>query len=531
MALPQPELVINPEGPYILRPIQTHRWLWWLSVLAPALACGILITWATANFGISVTHDSILYMDAAKHIAKGQGMYTEAYGFLTPLTHYPPGYPSLLAVFDQLGFCGKEGARFLAIGLGAALAGLVAGLAGWVSRRWWLGLLAGLCVGCGGAIMEVLLSAWSETSCILFIMSGLGVAAVALSKEKLNWALLFAAGLAFGLAVITRYAAIAALGAVVIITLFQKEWPFGRRVVALLVMVAPSMVALGIWLARNAGLTGNPANRTFGANEYFLHHLTDFGATISSWGFVVPDSPVRTLILLFIFIVWVGLFLYDALRRPRKAKTMGGRGILARMLPVFAGLYVAMVTLSIGIDDNLLTFDSRIMSPVAVAFAIWVFGVPGLWLDAQDAPQSRADWLIGLTAVLLVWVQWNSGAYLREVSHREGMGFSAKTQVAAPVIEMLNRVATPEDSIYAPHPYDNLFLGYLLGRVVRPMQWLQGPKVNLDAVKTKQGFFITRWDKGPFPSFEGDQALHTSNFQVVEEGLVWKYGGGGSKPE
>jgi hypothetical protein len=128
--IPPPDKVIVSKGPYVLRPIPTKALLWWVSVIVPALACGILITWATANFGISITHDSILYMDAAKHIASGQGMYTEAYGFLTPLTHYPPVYPSLLAELDILGVDGKEGARFLAVGLGAALAGLRAWRAG-----------------------------------------------------------------------------------------------------------------------------------------------------------------------------------------------------------------------------------------------------------------------------------------------------------------------------------------------------------------------------------------------------------------
>jgi len=327
----------------------------------------------------------------------------------------------------------------------------------------------------------------------------LAIASSALSKEKLDLALLLGAGLALALAVMTRYAAVAGIGAVVLIALFQKEWPFGRRLIASLSIVAPSIVALGFWLARNAALTGNPANRSFGANEYLLHHLTDFGTTISSWGFIVPDNKVRTLVLLGIFVIWVGLFLYDALRRPRKAKTMGGRGILARMLAVFAGVYVAMVAISIGIDDNLLTFDSRIMAPVAVAFGIWVFGVPGLWLDAQDAPQSRADWLIGLTAILLVWIQWNNGTYLRNVSRNEGMGFSAHKQTSMPVIEVINQIITENDSIYAPHPYDNLFLGYLTGRVIRPTQWLEISKANTHWQNDSGHYYITRYEKGPLP--------------------------------
>src|SRR5687768_2666146 len=83
-----------------------------------------LMLWTTA-LGAGVSPDSVLYIDAARNLLAGKGLV--ALGI--PLSHYPPGYPAVLALGGLAGIEPLAGARLL----NALLFGLNAMLIGWLA--------------------------------------------------------------------------------------------------------------------------------------------------------------------------------------------------------------------------------------------------------------------------------------------------------------------------------------------------------------------------------------------------------------
>ncbi len=66
-------------------------------LLTPVVLGSILILYATANYGVGVSRDSVGYLNAAQNLAKHHVLATDVSGTLEPLTHWPLLYPALLA--------------------------------------------------------------------------------------------------------------------------------------------------------------------------------------------------------------------------------------------------------------------------------------------------------------------------------------------------------------------------------------------------------------------------------------------------
>src|SRR3972149_2455737 len=97
-----------------------------LSLLA--LSGTFLILYATPQ-GMGLFDDSIAYIAGARSILSGQG-YREAWlASNQPVTHFPPGFSSMLAFFGLFVLYPLRGTRFvnaLMFGLNAALLGILA---------------------------------------------------------------------------------------------------------------------------------------------------------------------------------------------------------------------------------------------------------------------------------------------------------------------------------------------------------------------------------------------------------------------
>lgn len=81
--------------------------------LAALLAIGAVCLWWQARGTIGLTDDSYQYLDAAAEVSSGECLCTrivywdeqlEAGRFPVPFTHFPPGYPLLIALLSRFGF-------------------------------------------------------------------------------------------------------------------------------------------------------------------------------------------------------------------------------------------------------------------------------------------------------------------------------------------------------------------------------------------------------------------------------------------
>src|SRR5512145_253050 len=103
---------------------------------------GTLLILRTTPEGLGLSDDSIAYIAGARSLLAGDG-YREAWlASNGPVTHFPPGFSSVLAFFGLFGLDPLRGARFV----NALLFGLNAGLLGILVWRMTPSLTAGLVI-------------------------------------------------------------------------------------------------------------------------------------------------------------------------------------------------------------------------------------------------------------------------------------------------------------------------------------------------------------------------------------------------
>ncbi len=205
------------------------------------------------------TTDSDAYLDVARGVREGAGLVQSVVDFWRPgvpdpLGLWPPLYPLLVAVVSAFGVPLDLAARFVSAGSFAVFAFAFHALAVAALGRGGAALatvaaLATLSVTRLGAF------AWSEATYLAFTASGLALLARAESAEGWTRGRALGAGLAFGLAAVTRHAGVpVALAAVAYVALRPAlRGDGGLRAFALQALALP-----GVGIARNVLLFGRP---------------------------------------------------------------------------------------------------------------------------------------------------------------------------------------------------------------------------------------------------------------------------------
>ena len=203
-----------------------------------------------------VASDSLFYLRLASSIAAGEGMSVDG----EPTAFVGPGYPLFLAPLVA------AGADALTIGvvqsaLGAITVGMVAFTSWWLARGAAPGRATAAAVAAGVvAAFYPHLVFWTGyvlTETLFVALLAAGIALLVVAWDARSWPYAFAAGLAFGLAAITRPPALAiALG---LIAWWLLAGLVRRRGVApALVFAAGLLLPVGAWTARNVAELGAP---------------------------------------------------------------------------------------------------------------------------------------------------------------------------------------------------------------------------------------------------------------------------------
>jgi len=207
------------------------------------------------------TTDSDAYIDVAMSLRAGTGLVQSVVDFWRPgvpdpLGLWPPLYPLLVAVVAAFGVPLELAARFVGAGSFAVFASAFHALAVTALGRGG-GALATVAALATLSVTRLGAFAWSEATYLALTTIGLATLARAGSAGGWTRGRAFVAGVAFGLAAVTRYAGVpVALAAVAYVALrpaLRGDGGRGLRSFALQALALP-----GVGIARNLLLFGRP---------------------------------------------------------------------------------------------------------------------------------------------------------------------------------------------------------------------------------------------------------------------------------
>ena len=366
---------------------------WRLSHLLVAAILGIagftLVLMATDPPGPGLDPDAVSYMGAAESLA-WQGRYriptaawwrTDSTG---ALTHFPPGFPTALALPVRAGMTAPQAAR------------LVSALSAAVTVGTLVLLVAGAATLAAGALLGVALLAMPamELVHVSVLSEPLFLACVALMLAELarDGSRPLVVGLASAVATLTRYAGAALVGAGAVWLLAapgSRRERLRRAGLALL----PTLVLQGLWVVRTRRLHEPGGIRQVAVYGDLWPTLRQGATTLRDW--LVPDpnawsDPVPhhgavgaaagALVLL---VLAVGVRRAVTARQgvPQPARLLAACGLLA-------ACYAGMVVASRLLADPGIPFDVRILSPLLLlVMTALVTAAASWWREASRVPR------------------------------------------------------------------------------------------------------------------------------------------------
>ena len=378
-----------------------------LTLILLAVIGTFLVLKATPE-GLALSDDSIAYIAGARSMLAGNG-YREAWlESNQPVTHFPPGFSSVLAFVGLFGLDPLRGTRFV----NALLFGVNAGLLGILVWRMTPSLTAGLVAAAlfvaSGDLLQVHLTAMSEPLFIFLSLLafwnfdlyfelppssvGRGIAG--------EWWWLFASGVFAGMAYLTRYAGLA-LAATFIVAIVVLRSTWRKRFTSIGIFLAGFLpFALG-WAFRNKLVAENATNRAFAWHPITTENITTGIRTFSE--FFIPVEAWRReifqqggiveamiAIVLGAVLVWTLLKAWKYISKPRQASELKRGGKESREVVSFTtGLYIfaylASIVASMTMFDAATKFRLRILSPVFVGLLILLVAL-GIWLRKNYRP-------------------------------------------------------------------------------------------------------------------------------------------------
>lgn len=391
-------------------------------ILAILAFSAMAILYISTPAGAGLANDSVAYIAGARSILQGRG-YSDIWldSSLEAITHYPPLLSLSLSALGLLGIDPLRGARILNIllfGLNTTLLGLL----GWrTTRSQAAGLwLAGLFM-LNASLLRVHVFALSEPlylflSFLAFLL--IDVYLASLSKKSV-WLIL--AGLATGLAFLTRYSALALLPTfVVALFLYRKnstETPAGTGRIAWRaglaatgMFLAGAILPIAAWFLRNSIVAGNATNRTFQFHPISsentqpgLYNISQFLLPVEPWRQVLTKSGLFGWIIAIVGL----LVLFWLVFRGWKMIFQPGSGLpqpvtFTTALYMFA--YLGAVLFSMSFFDASTKFQPRILAPLYVAFML-LMSAFGMWLWRKN------DRLLKGFVLVLVMVTLSISAY------------------------------------------------------------------------------------------------------------------------
>jgi hypothetical protein len=449
-------------------PKERFPWVWMLIL---ALAGAVLVVWSSALNGLGFVSDSVFYLQAAKHFATGYGFaqYSKA-GFLEPMTHYPPVFPAVLAMFWMMGAGMADAALRLNALCAAAVVLFSGGVAFKISGRRSITVLAALFMLSSVQLIEVHLKLISEPF-FLALLFAMVFALVSYVKEQQRlW--LYAAVSLGALLVMTRYAGLAFVLAAAL-WLWRQAREQGRSRGDAIFFAVGATGLLFLWAVRGWLIAGTADGRVWSFYTPSIHKAGIFMDSLCSW--IMPariPTGLRWAVGIGFLLALVGL-----LRRIQQRPDPSGmmvRGV--SLLGLMAGTYVVFGVIGSMVADNGLIFTQRIWTPFyALLLTALACAAPVSRMSGLDGRTSRRAFVVAVC--FLMAVGFVRVAQLSLKFHRNGYGYTSRAWKDSKVIGTISTL----DERVTLYSNDPLAAYYLSGR---PAIALPGPGSNDDFLST-----------------------------------------------
>lgn len=364
---------------------------------AAGIAAVILVVTITRDPGPGLDPDSASYLGAARALARGDGYRIPISSWSSadstaPLAHFPPGYPTAIALPIALGAPPLQSARLVnAIAAFAEVAlgtGLVAVAAGMVPAAVFAIVLLVMPAFVQGHIP--VLSEPVFLACFLATLATMLAAAVARrERARLGWS--FASGCTAAAAVMVRYIGISACAAATL-WCFLLPGTARERVRRAALATAPWLLLNAVWVLHTRRVAGPSAIRSVAAYGGIGDTVRQGVATIVGW--LVPLSPddslpgrrwiALALFGLLLFAVFRGARLESHLANVRHARSLGAvshdEATLIVLGASLLGLsYAAVLIMSRLFADPGIPFDDRLLLPLFVLVVLVATVTVGAW--------------------------------------------------------------------------------------------------------------------------------------------------------
>ncbi|NWG08319.1 MAG: phospholipid carrier-dependent glycosyltransferase [Chloroflexi bacterium] len=431
-----------------------------LSLFLIAVIGVILVLKATPE-GLGLSDDSIAYIAGARSMLAGNG-YREAWlDSNGPVTHFPPGFSSVLAFFGLFGLDPLRGTRFV----NALLFGLNAGLLGILAWRMTPSLTAGLVLAAlfvgSSEMLQVHTFAMSEPLFIFFSLLAFWMFDVYFERPpspfgwkgsgKGRWWLVFCATFT-GMAYLTRYAGLALVATfVVALFILHNNWR-DRLGNAAIFLAAFSPWALG-WAIRNRIVAENTTNRVLAWHPITAENIqtgmrvfSEFFIPVEAWRrevFKAGFVEWMVAIVLGAALVWTllkGWEYFSKRWQPSGAERSERevRQIIPFTTTLYLFAYLVSIVASMTMFDAATRFKLRILAPVFVCLFILLIYF-GVWLKNK-----RRAVAIVLTIIVLGFSFYKQSLTVAQWA-KGGVGYASFQWYDSQAMEFLR--ALPEDTI------------------------------------------------------------------------------------
>lgn len=384
---------------------------------------GVAAVWYGTAQGIGVFSDSVIYLDGAAHLLRGQGFASSLSGDPMPIVQFMPLFSALIAAVAKLGPDVPLAARLVNT---ACFGGTVA-LSAWLlaqispTRSPWP-LIGTAAVAFSERMIHLHSNAWSEPLFILLMLASLAAMIRYRRGEGAGWWWLSLAAAA--LACLGRYVGLALVGAGAVTSLFGRDAETGRRVwrpyrgVAFSLAAAPTLA----WMLRNVTRQGAATNRRIAWHPVSGAHWREMVLTVGSYLGGEPLELGWMAAGIAAVALAAGIWLHAQLDAQRRG--MPSDGVVWRTIAIYAASYFAALLISISVLDDTTTLNMRHLAALYVPLVALVLVALQAGLARLDGQRRRAA--IGLLVVCWTWWMARQAYGAQGWSrwaHDEGLGF------------------------------------------------------------------------------------------------------------